>query len=67
MYIGIDADLISSIIKWIKNRQNRDGSFTPTPLDFAISNTTESNIIIQTTAETLSTLIKIGIENEVLY
>ncbi|XP_075232213.1 C3 and PZP-like alpha-2-macroglobulin domain-containing protein 8 [Lycorma delicatula] len=64
MYIGVDSELITSIIKWIKNRQNRDGSFTPSYLDFAVNNITESNLIVQTTAETLATLLRIGIENE---
>ncbi|XP_039290851.1 LOW QUALITY PROTEIN: C3 and PZP-like alpha-2-macroglobulin domain-containing protein 8 [Nilaparvata lugens] len=63
-YIGIDVDLISSIIAWIKKRQNSDGSFHPSAMDFTIRNATPANMIIQTTAETVAALLQIGIETE---
>ncbi|RZF48823.1 hypothetical protein LSTR_LSTR003203, partial [Laodelphax striatellus] len=63
-YIGIDVDLISSIVTWIKKRQNNDGSFHPSPMDFTIRNSTPANLIIQTTAETVAALLQIGIESE---
>lgn len=96
-YFPIDPELLSSIKKWIHNRQHSDGSFTPLPADKEVDyypvdlkkiNGTESEVDVneyyyydkdghmtqeliewerkvEVTAETLTTLLEVGVENQV--
>ncbi|KAG8328109.1 hypothetical protein J6590_000765 [Homalodisca vitripennis] len=63
-YLGIDPDILSQVKEWIRKRQKKDGSISPCALEASIDNATEMNQKIQTTAETLSTMITIGVESE---
>lgn len=64
-FVGVDTDLISCIKKWLRNRQDDEGSFIPEPFEFVVENTTDFNLRIETTAVTLATLLDVGVENEV--
>ncbi|XP_028043636.1 C3 and PZP-like alpha-2-macroglobulin domain-containing protein 8 [Bombyx mandarina] len=95
-YYPVDPELLQNIKKWIQNRQNPDGSFTPMvadkevdyyPVEMKKVNGTEQEIDVneyyyydrdgnmtqdeiewerrvEVTAETLATLLEVGVENQ---
>ncbi|PNF39127.1 hypothetical protein B7P43_G01344, partial [Cryptotermes secundus] len=70
-YISVDPVLVSGIKRWIQQRQADDGGFSPLPTDVALStprNLSGSHMLdhqVEMTAETLVTLLQVGLENEV--
>lgn len=70
-YTSVDPVLVSGIKRWIQQRQADDGSFSPLPTDNGITtprNPSESYILdsqVEITAETLVTLLQVGLESEV--
>jgi hypothetical protein len=70
-YTSVDPVLVTGIKRWIQQRQEEDGSFSPLPTDIALStsrNLSGSQLLdhqVETTAETLITLLQVGLESEV--
>jgi len=70
-YTSVDPVLVSGMKRWIQQRQADDGSFSPLPTDNGIitpRNPSESHILdnqVEITAETLVTLLQVGLESEV--
>ncbi|KAK9504309.1 hypothetical protein O3M35_010674 [Rhynocoris fuscipes] len=65
--IGIDPDLVNNLKQWIHNHQEKDGSFKAHFIDIIPDNITgmpEQIKTVATTADTMATLINIGVENE---
>ncbi|XP_054281127.1 C3 and PZP-like alpha-2-macroglobulin domain-containing protein 8 [Macrosteles quadrilineatus] len=63
-YLGIDPDILSKVKDWLRGRQAKDGSLSPCPSETTVDNASELSQKIQATAETLTTLIGIGVETE---
>ena len=66
--IGIDPELLNGVKNWVQKRQNKDGSFQASKMDVSTDNSTgvgEFAKTVETTSDTLATLISIGIENQV--
>ena len=69
-YTNIDPVLVGGIKRWIQQRQGDDGSFSPLPTDTSTvtpRNLTDPQILerqVELTAETLVTLLQVGLESE---
>ncbi|KAL1132693.1 hypothetical protein AAG570_010645, partial [Ranatra chinensis] len=64
---GIDPELLNGVKAWVQKRQLKDGSFQACGIDVVVDNSTgygEFAKTVETTSDTLATLINIGIENE---
>nr|CAD7262807.1 unnamed protein product [Timema shepardi] len=74
-YLSVDPELMVGIKRWIQQRQSDDGSFSPLPNDTTFQDITANNKNsfkletlhqnVEITAETLTTLLQVGLENEV--
>ncbi|KAJ9599485.1 hypothetical protein L9F63_010017, partial [Diploptera punctata] len=70
-YTSVDPVLVGGIKRWIQQRQGDDGSFSPLPTDSSTvipKNLTDSHVLekqVELTAETLVTLLQVGLESEV--
>lgn len=64
--MGVDPTLVGAVKSWLKEQQAQDGGLSPCPLEAALDNNTELNLRVQATAETLATVISVGVETEVL-
>ncbi|XP_073972114.1 C3 and PZP-like alpha-2-macroglobulin domain-containing protein 8 isoform X4 [Rhodnius prolixus] len=65
--IGVDPELVNNIKQWVHNHQEGDGSFRAQFIDLVPDNITgmpELTKTIATTADTLATLINVGVETE---
>lgn len=65
-YLGVDPALVGAVKSWLKGQQAQDGGLSPCPLEAALDNNTELNLRVQATAETLATVISVGVETEVV-
>ncbi|XP_069675584.1 C3 and PZP-like alpha-2-macroglobulin domain-containing protein 8 isoform X2 [Periplaneta americana] len=69
-YTSVDPVLVSGIKRWIQQRQADDGSFSPLPTDSTTAvprNFSDAHVLdsqVEMTAETLVTLLQVGLENE---
>lgn len=64
-YLGIDPDILSQVKTWVHSRQTPEGGLAPCSMEDSLDNVTEMNKQIQATAETLGTLITVGVETDV--
>nr|CAD7199243.1 unnamed protein product [Timema douglasi] len=74
-YLSVDPELMVGIKRWIQQRQSDDGSFSPLPNYTTVRDITANNKNsfkletlhqnVEITAETLTTLLEVGLENEV--
>lgn len=80
-YFSVDANLVAATKRWVQSRQEQDGSFSPPLADLRdgaeepmpgpgsshadLGPGMELEQRVETTAETLVTLLEVGVENEV--
>ncbi|XP_066993511.2 C3 and PZP-like alpha-2-macroglobulin domain-containing protein 8 [Anabrus simplex] len=69
-YVSVDPELLSGMKRWLQLRQEKDGHYTILPTDESTGQCSLSDIAllnrdVEVTAETLATLLQVGLENEV--